>query len=692
MGGEPLITPPGFHFFVSILILLAGMPLLFAQLITAAFFSSFIVIPAYLISRRIWRNYSEGLLAAVFSAISALSLEMISWGGYTNVLSLVLIVLIFYLFLRYLDQPNRFYLLMGILFFGSLIITHTFTLFVFFPILILYFVLLLIGKCQKIKEMKILDTLRFFLASVALGILAVLPWILRVLSFYIGASAEGVLLGGLEDNRNLILANRSVSPLILTLIIVLIPIFFMFKASRKKFVDSEGLLLVAWFLVPIILTQAYIFGIFTDYSRFMYFIDFPAVIIISAGLFYLFKYLSIAINKFSRIKWNQIKKTVSAIIFTTSIFIFIALSPWSIFPDEALEQQVKFYTTIQKPEATAMKWIQNRTPESAVLVADHFYGWWLSGIGKRTTLSAASLELLLYSHELEVAKSAQLLLDTNYYFDNGIIQVRDKGAYVSERDTEFSIKLWNGESFPIFNIKEEGLVFWYIIHTDGKEINGIRKVAEMETVGKPTIVKDENFATLIVQYEDELFSINRTLVIRRGVRFTEMSYDIEVKDFQTNLYNVWLTTYVGEGNMTHDESELWYGFYHENQICGQVIFKGDIPSQIEYIEKEPQRVETLFICPRQRRLNIKTLIGVFDAQDISWPEEVKEKYLEFLESHEKKETIAPLTVWEYMEMIEKYGISFVVCRDQQRYLKFSEDPNFRFILNNGNVAIFQVVR
>jgi hypothetical protein len=690
MGGEPLATPPGFHFFVSILILLTGMPLLFAQLITAAFFSSFIVFPAYLVSKKMWRSHSAGFLAALFATISALSIEMVSWGGYANVVSLALIVVIFYLFLKELDQPSHFDLLMGMLLFGSLILTHTFSLFVFFPILILYFVSLLIGKALKLENIELRKTLRFFTVSVASGILAVSPWLLRVFSFYMGASAEGVLLGGMEDNRNLILANRSVDVIILTLLVVLIPAFFMFKASRKTYADNGSLLLVAWFLVPVVMTQAYIFGVFVDYSRFMYFIDFPGILIISAALFYLFRYTSIAINKVPRIKWNSVKKLVSALVFIASLFAFIVVSPWSIFPDEAIER-VNFYTTLYKPEATAMEWIQNRTPESSVFVADHLYGWWLSGVGKRTTLSAASSEFLLYSHEVEVAKSAQLLFDTNYYFDNGLIQIRDNGGYVSEKDIEFSIELGSGESFPIFYSKEEGVVFWYVIYSNGREVNGIRTVAEMEMVGTPVITKDENSVTLRVQYEDELFAVNRTLILKRGERFAELSYDIEVKDFQTNLYQVWLNLYVGEGNMTYNEPISWYGLYYGNQMCGQVIFPRDLPSQIKHIEKDP-RVETLFVYQRPRTLNIKTLIGVFDAQGLSWPDEVEEKYFEFLASPHEQETTAPLSVWNYTEMIKKYDVSYVVCRDQKIYPKFWEDPNFRFVFNSGNVAVFQVVK
>ena len=287
MGGETLATPPGFHYFVTTLMLLTGMPIILAALVTAAFYSSIIVFPAYLVSKRIWKNSSAGIIAAFFAAASALSLEMISWGGYTNIVSLSLIITIFYLFIKDLGAPKLSHLLVGALLFGSLILTHTFSLVIVFSILLFYLILLTIGKWKKVKDMQIMNLFRFFMVSVSAGIVLVSPWILKVLNFYMGVSSEGAATGGLA-NRNLILTNRRVEIIILALLIAVIPALFMFKASRKRPIDSQSLLLIAWFIIPIVLTQAYLFGIVTDYSRFMYFIDFPGIIIISAGLLYLF--------------------------------------------------------------------------------------------------------------------------------------------------------------------------------------------------------------------------------------------------------------------------------------------------------------------------------------------------------------------------------------------------------------------
>ena len=704
MGGEPLATPPGFHFFVSILILLTGMPLILAQLITAAFFSSVIVFPAYLVSRRIWRNQSAGILAAFFAAVSALSLEMISWGGYTNIVSLALIVIIFYLFLRNIDQPSHLHLLIGTLLFGGLIITHTFSLFVFFPILVFYFFLLLIGKFLKLKVTELVKKFRFFAVSFTLGIVVVSPWLLRVFSFYIGASSEGALTGGL-DNRNIILANRTVEPIILALIIVLIPTFFLLKTSRKRYVDGESMLLVAWFLVPIVMTQAYLFGVFTDYSRFMYFIDFPGILIISAGLFYLFRYASIAISKVPRIKWNRIKKTVPALIFTVSIFFFIILSPWSIFSDEAMER-ANYYTTIQQPENTTIAWIRNNTPpnNSTVLVADHLYGWWLSGIGERTTLSAADLEFLIYSHELEVAKNAAFLLDTNYYIDDGLIQVRDDGPYLRRYSPSFSIETWGWESYSLFNFKDNGTQFeYYWINNDGKRVYENTTLADMKLIGTPISSKTKNSSNLTgtnltVTFENDFFTVEKTLTVQEtiGFGFAELSYDIEVKRGWTNIFKIWLPVFTNEGIVFTYNSTQMFGFYAPfERVCGLVIFKGDTPVDSSQVE-DPNRVEQIYVDPWKRNINIKILVGVFDAEDLSY-NQVKETYYNLAKyTPVKKENDDPLINWDYVEMMQEnppgYDVSYVICRDPEIYPKFSEDPKFRLVFNAGNVAVFQVVK
>lgn len=133
--------------------------------------------------------------------------------------------------------------------------------------------------------------------STALGILVASPWLLRVSSFYLEMASKGVFLGGLAENRNLLLINHSIDINVLVFSGAVVLMFFMLKASRGRYVDSESLLLITWYLAPLFLTQSHIVGIITDYTRFIYFADFPSLIILSAAVFYLFRYVSVAIKK-----------------------------------------------------------------------------------------------------------------------------------------------------------------------------------------------------------------------------------------------------------------------------------------------------------------------------------------------------------------------------------------------------------
>jgi hypothetical protein len=91
-------------------------------------------------------------------------------------------------------------------------------------------------------------------------------------------------------------------------------------------------------------------------------------------------------------------------------------------------------------------------------------------------------------------------------------------------------------------------------------------------------------------------------------------------------------------------------------------------------------------------MKIKILVGVFDAADLNYPQEVEETYYKLINSSLETVSLDPLITWDYLEMIETYDISYVVCRDQTVYSKFSGNPNFRLVFNGGNVAVFQVAK
>ena len=685
MGGESLATPPGYHLFASFIVFFTGMPLLVAQTLISAFFSSFAVFPAYLVSKKIWRSSGAGFLSAFFVTVSSLSLEMLGWGGYPNVISLTLVLIIFYLLLKDTDHPHHFNLFTAALLFGSLILTHLFSLFVLFPVLILYISLLLIGKALKLAGTTSLNAIRFFFISVALGILFVSPWLLRVSGFYLGMFSEGAFLGGMEENRNLILINRYVDIKILVLIGAVFPTLFMLKASRRRYVDSESLLLIAWYVVPLVLTQSYMVGIFVDYSRFMYFADFPGLLILSAALFYLFRYVSTAIKKISVAKWNRSGKTASQIVLPAILLVVYVLSPLLITPMEALTR-MDFYTSVKKPEATAMEWIQHRTANSSVLVSDHLYGWWLSGVAQRSTLSAVSPEFLLYSHEVDIAKSALILLDTNYYIDNGLIQVREDGGYLARHNPIFIINREQQLPYSVFHFNDDETTIF--VHR--RKIDQAFDVSDVDTFETHLNVNSENSAVLSMIRENVFLRVNKTLTIRRGVRFAELSYEVEGTDSETTINWVRFILHLRKGKIVINQ-QMMSLFDDYAMVVGQIIFKELFPETKIYTQENPSSIEFLYSTSNATSVKIRLLVGISDVRDLKY-EEILEMLDDMPENPMNTLGNNSIVVSSYLEIIERYNVSFIVCRDQEIYSKFSDDPKFQLVYNSVHVAIFQAAK
>ena len=318
------------------------------------------------------------------------------------------------------------------------------------------------------------------------------------------------------------------------------------------------------------------------------------------------------------------------------------------------------------------------------MVADHLYGWWLSGIAQRPTLSAAGLEFLIYSNELVVAKNAQLLLDTNYYIDNGLIQVKDDGPYVSRHNPLVSIETCSGEAFAMFQFNETKL-----------EYNKENVMLSDMTISENTLAEFENSTVILTTYENDLFTVTKTLQVQQGTRIAELAYKIEAKNLQTNDFNVKFSLATGTNhNLTIDDPSKakqieTYNSHHK--VAGQVIFSELNPQIV--VDPNATNCAKIIYTSQINSMNIRMSMAVFDTENLTYPEEILDIYKQIAENPTKNiSSDDELNIWNYQKMIEDFDVSYVVCRDNEVYLKFAKDPNFQFLFNCGRVAIFQVIK
>src|SRR3990172_3728493 len=467
MGGGVSATNPGYHIFVASVTAMTGVPDYLAHALVASFFSAFIVLAAFLFVRSAW-NESASFVAAFLVAFSGGDIAILVWGGYPNVITLLLIPLIFYLFLQRSKFSLVTYLTLTSFLVGAMFLTHLFSAFIFAAITIVT-LLILAGFPRKIGLSRN-PVASWGLLPIALGALLVSPYLVEAVPTYFGS--EGAITDTASKMKQALLETRLISSNVVYLSLIPVFLFFLLsKLYKGKFVTIQSVLSSVWIIVPALLTQSYFLGIFLDYERFLYFLFLPVIICIALlivvganSLSHIFDWLLSQIKKDRRnIKavphWSSRKIAYPASILglLLSSLFFI---PLFAAPNVGIAE-ANSYQAMTPPGYEALEWIRTNTPPDSVCVADAYFGWWLSGFAERPTLSAVDPQYLILAHEFEPARVAGNLLDTNYFIENGFLRVKQNSQSVDSAP-EFSA--WLNDSYvpySFFSLNNSEINFIY---------------------------------------------------------------------------------------------------------------------------------------------------------------------------------------------------------------------------------------
>ena len=296
-------------------------------------------------------------------------------------------------------------------------------------------------------------------------------------------------------------------------------------------------MLALWILVPVIFTQGYLVGQYTDYNRFLYFVIMPVFIL--TGLFIdhgcgffariivtyrtLTSQLNTGIKETKQVTHNRLAKISKKISngltmkniyacfligFLLVCFFFI---PIFMTPAKGTEIQ-EFYQAMSDPFYEAMQWVNTNTPSNATIVTDAYYGWWFAGFAQRPTWSAVDPQYLSLSREFPIAQVATNLLDTDYLVDNGLIQVREDGGYLARHNPEILTKLnWTYFPYSFFNFNSNQTKIKY-------EVNGnpLSVYLDKLPVKEMRLENDSQHASIILVKGNEYFNYTQTTTIYQG--------------------------------------------------------------------------------------------------------------------------------------------------------------------------------
>jgi hypothetical protein len=706
MGGGLSLTFPGYHIFVSHIILMTGIPDYLVHSLVAAFFSSFIVLCAFLIGRRVWGE-STGFIAAFLVAISRFDVEMLLWGGFPNAVTLLLIPVVFYLYL----EKERFsvvpFLVTTTILSGAIFLTHSLSAVMFVCITFSTVIIAMVFSKRLGMSKK---HLLIWLVPIFLGAVLVSPFLAEAVPAYLGANSE-TFTGGVLDIRLALLSTR-VLPLdwVMPLFASTIFFFLFSKKYRGKFLTVPALILTLWILVPMLFTQTYLVGIYTDYNRFLYFIILPLILLIALGIDHgagffariTDTYLSLT-KKTSQTQNNRKmssrllshlsrRRIYAAFALGFLIFAFLVV-PIFLTPFRGVEIQ-SFYQTMNDSGYEAMQWARQNTPEGSVFVSDAYYGWWFSGFAERPTLSAVDPQYLALAREFEPATVAKNLLDTNYLVDNGLIQVREDGGYIGRHNPAIVAKLnWTYFPYSFLNFNNSKTKIQY-------RVGDALHFAYLDdlSVKEMRIENDTDHATIVVTKGNDFFNYTTLTTVYKGYPFVNMTITVESAVSSVSLD--WLDLNVDSKGKVQAQRNNTIALLDEGvKVFSQLIFNKEEPHFDLANPENPCLFVLEYNLQGRNRVEIQMAISAYSVSDnleIYKSLERKSQYFnDIITNHlnsYKERVIDPpaLEVFDYKTAMGSWNISYIACRDHEILPKFVNDPAFSLVFINDEVAIFTV--
>ncbi len=372
-GSIPLSSilwlPPLYHLALSSFIAFTGAATVEQQLFiikaVTALMDWLLVFSVYLLAAKFFSK-KTGVIAASLLLLCFPLYELNSWGGYTSILSLSFMALLF-LFLA-LPLKSAANALVAFILAFSVVLSHQLATFVSVFILVPFIVVVLVksrGNYSKVMLAAIIG------GGVAFGI-----YYLQPMLPYLGQLVD-IVFFQIQSYAFQIPAVSFSSFMVYFGFIV----FFAFAGLAIAFFELKKqrslifyLLLALAFLVPMVFSQSYLFGLFLPFQWFVYYM-LPALVVLAAVTFTFIIDAAFSVYSNNRRGWrrNFLK------VFSVAMIIILAAVMVLHFQDVSakLSEDTTFYSTSDVSAYQAGTWLRQNYPDtSAEVVVSKEPGHW----------------------------------------------------------------------------------------------------------------------------------------------------------------------------------------------------------------------------------------------------------------------------------------------------------------------------
>jgi ABC-type arginine transport system permease subunit len=682
MGGGVSVTNPGYHIFTAFIITVTGATEYLAQAVVASLFSALIVLCAFMIVKLVWGELA-GFVVAVLATFSASDIIMLGWAGYPNIVALALIPLLFYLFLLPEKFSQKQYIIVSSIITGALFLTHTFSGIVFCTIAI--FALLvstIFKKSTKISKNNALT----WLTPIFFGFILVSPYLLSVLPIYFGS--QGAITGTVSVMKQAVVETRSVPTLILGLAIIPIVLFLFFSQRKSgKIFTVPSVLFASAILVPLVAAQCYLLGFFLDYERFLYFLALPVIVCIGIVIVKAAEAIPIIMQ---RIKVKSPTQTKPLLI--AAFAIVCLLTPLFSLPYNPISssgfKQTDYFQVMDSNRYEAIKWLKDNSANDSVIASDAEYGWWISGFAERPTLSAVDPQYLILQREFAPAEVASNLLEADYSMNNGLLQIKQTGAYA------------NGSVHNIFAVLDTSVIRPLVFSVNDTIVsllyreNGLPKETKLGgfTDSDTQVANDGDSSSFIISRANSKYRVTEEITIYQGVRFAKVTFVFQNEGI-TNFD--WLRIpFTARGELVQYANSV--GIVDNTMhMVNQIVFPENHLGSDVLLEENPDAYELVFNLAGKSTTEISFYVGLYqyNAGGIT---NQSGFYKGLIENNTRNymDVVSDQKIecFDYRTALQQWKISYVAVRDTEVIERFSSDSTFKVAYQNSEVTIFEVTK
>ncbi len=448
-----------------------------------------LILSVYLIGAKFFSK-KIGAIAAVLLLMCFPMYEINLWGGYTSVLGLVFMFLLF----LYLPLATRDFGHVMITFLAgfSLVLSHQLTTFVIVLILPPVILFLLIKSRGT-----------YFKALIALvlgGGLAFFLYYFQATIAYIDVLVEHVFLT--QKTYAYQIPGTTLNAFMMNFgfifIIALGGIFLAFLKLKAEKKSALFLILLLSFLVPLVLSQSHLFGLYLPYQWFIYYLMPPMAILAAVSLAFVIDQTTAFYLKHKK-RWKKIRLqavTVSVIILASLMFLF----RFGVVYGKIMEASV-YYSTSDVKAYDAGVWLRNNFPDETTVVVTEVPGFWFRLFSGKTVIAQTS-------QTVERNVIAEAVLDLTYEVEHPLTLVRTYDMTKGDVSDENYVSINN---------------VWYMVSysaADGNFIsysaNGVyHNRTPLADLNRETVFENQNSPKkLTIRYFNDEVSITQTILVQ----------------------------------------------------------------------------------------------------------------------------------------------------------------------------------